>query len=643
MGSDAMASDIDRRADGNGNDAVPFSDTRLENAKERFAKGSLYLLVATVFVVLFGAFVRASLSGDGCGTSWPMCDGGVLPIGAQLKTYIELSHRATSGLLLLGVLGMMIWSFRLFPKGSPVRKASIGAFAFTLVSAAIGAILVLFSLVVEDKSTARAVTMPLHLMNTFALMGALALMAHFARGGRVPSFANQGGMGSAFKWTIGLFFLLGMTGAVSAMGKTAFHAELAMANTFMDRVNMHLGDSAHPVLRGGVLHPLLAMAAGLVLLFTTRLAMERREKNAEVQRWGNWTIWLYVVQMAFGTMNLVMSAPVWMQITHLAIALANWMALVMLAVHSMPKGMDIVHAVVEEQEAEKLPLKELIKAYVALTKPRVISLLLFTTVAAMFIGARGAPSFFLIVIVCLGGYMSAGAANTFNMLVEKDLDEAMERTSKRPTLTHAVSDKAAGIFAASLTVLSTALLWFGAHPLAAVMALCGLLCYVFVYTLWLKRRTWQNIVIGGAAGAFPPLVGYAAVTGDLSPYAWFLFALIFTWTPVHFWALAILIKDDYAKAGVPMLPVVKGDRVTVMQIGLYAVITVLLCLIPLVQGQAGWIYGIGAGLLNLGLLSQCAGLWKRMDREHARGVFKYSMVYLALIFVVIAMDRVWTI
>ncbi|MFM9872842.1 MAG: heme o synthase [Fimbriimonadaceae bacterium] len=636
-----MASDSDRRAGIDSRSENGLGIGVLDIRRNRFAVASIALLFLTVVVILFGAFVRASLSGDGCGTGWPMCENSFVPVGAQLKTYIEASHRISTEILWLIVGGFLIWAYRLFEKGHPARKATLGAFVFTTISGLIGAILVIFKLVTHDTSLARAITMPMHLLNTFALMAALCLMVYFAKGGRVVGFGGHGGLGSAFKWTMGSFFALGMTGAISAMGKTAYATKLASANTFMERVQMHVGSDASPLLKGGLLHPLMAMAAGLVLLFTCRLAMDQRAGNAEVETWSRRTIWLYLGQMAFGTMNLVASAPIWMQLTHLALALANWIALVMLAVYAMPRQLDESRAKAEERVM--VSNRDLIKAYVALTKPRIISLLLFTTVAAMFIGAKGVPPFSLILIVMIGGYMSAGAANTINMLVEKDLDVAMERTASRPTITHVITDRAASIFAAILTIGSTALLWFGAHPLAAIMALCGLLCYVFVYTLWLKRRTWHNIVIGGAAGAFPPLVGYAAVTGNLSAYAWFLFALIFTWTPVHFWALAILIKDDYAKAGVPMLPVVKGDRVTVMQIGLYAVITVLLCIVPLVQGEAGWIYAVGAGLLNLGLLVQCAGLWRNFDKDKARSVFKYSMVYLALIFVVIAVDRVWTI
>lgn len=613
----------------------------------RFANFAALVFGYTVLVVIFGAFVRASLSGDGCGTSWPFCNGGVLPVGRGIATVIEYTHRATSGVLMLMVVGLVIWSRRLWPAKHLVRKAAAWSCAFTMISAAIGAILVIFSFVVHDRSLGRAITMPLHLVNTFLLMGALTMTVYWARGGAAWSFRGvRDGVGSALKWAFGGMFALGMTGAISAMGKTAFSTELKLANTFFERVMMHIGEDAHPVLRGGVMHPLLAMAVGLMVILAARLAMERRE-GPGVRLWANWTVGLYLFQMVFGTANLLMSAPQWMQLVHLALALANWTTLVMLAACALrlplgatPAADTLAVVGTGGAPGEKVGSVPLLKAYVALTKPRVISLLLFTTVAAMFIAARGTPEWWLVLVVCVGGYFSAGAANAFNMVVERDLDVAMERTSSRPTVTHVISSRAALVFAGVSAVGSFVLLWVGASPLAAWMSLCGLLCYVFVYTLWLKRRTWQNIVIGGAAGAFPPLVGYAAVTGDLSPFAWFLFALIFTWTPVHFWALAILIKDDYAKAGVPMLPVVKGDEATVLQIGLYGVITVLLCGVPLVQGQAGWVYGLGAGLLNLGLLAQCASLFREKSKPRARSLFKYSMVYLALIFMVIAVDRV---
>ncbi len=616
-----------------------------------FKKLAVASLLYTIFVVIFGAFVRAGLHGDGCGTSWPICNGQVVPLNAGLTTYVEFTHRVTSGLLLLGVMGMAFWARKLFPHANEIaqhkaiRQATAWTMIFVFVSAIIGAILVINSFVTQDKSLGRAITMPLHLVNTFLLIGAQGLLVFFTRGGSKPTFAGQGGTGTAIKVAMGGLFLLGMTGAISAMGKTAFAGELAVTNGLLDRVNMHVGESAHWILRGGVLHPLMAMSVGLLVVFCCRLVSERRPK-AEVKYWSNMVLGLYVVQMVFGVANLVLSAPLWMQLVHLALALANWLSLVMLAAVALHRDYavftDDAEANARSLSAPKLGPMATVKAYIALTKPRVISLLLFTTVAAMFIATGTAPSLGLVLLVCLGGYMSAGAANTYNMVIERDLDVAMERTASRPTVTHAISNRAALTFATIMAVGSFAMLWIGAHPLAAWMALCGLLCYVFVYTLWLKRRTWHNIVIGGAAGAFPPLVGYAAVTGELSPLAWFLFALIFTWTPVHFWALALLIKDDYAKAGVPMLPVVKGEQVTVVQITLYAVITTLLCFLPVVQREAGLVYLLGSVILNAGLLAQSAALMRNTSREKARSLFKFSMVYLALIFVVIAVDRVWT-
>ncbi|MBB6099613.1 protoheme IX farnesyltransferase [Deinobacterium chartae] len=277
--------------------------------------------------------------------------------------------------------------------------------------------------------------------------------------------------------------------------------------------------------------------------------------------------------------------------------------------------------------------------YLALTKPKVISLLLFTTLAAMFMAARGMPDPLLLLIVSVGGYMSAGAAGVFNMIIDRDIDRKMVRTSKRSTASGKISSRNALIFGSALTVISTALLWGAANLLTAVLALAGLLTYVLVYTLWLKRNTWHNIVIGGAAGCFPPLVGWAAVTGDLNLFAWYLFAIIFFWTPVHFWALALMIKDDYAKVGVPMLPVVHGDRLTVVQIFLYAILTAVLSFFPLFIREAGWIYLVSASILNVLLIVRAVMLYRTINRKRSVSLYLYSMLYLALLFLAMAVDR----
>lgn len=288
-----------------------------------------------------------------------------------------------------------------------------------------------------------------------------------------------------------------------------------------------------------------------------------------------------------------------------------------------------------------LPTTATWRDYLALTKPRIISLLLFTTLTAMFAAADAThhvtPALFL--AVALGGYMAAGAANTLNMIYDRDIDERMKRTSKRPTVTQTIPVRNALAFAILLIVGSCALLWGFANLLTALLSMAGLAFYVVIYTMLLKRRTRHNIVIGGAAGAFPPLVGWAAVAGHLSPMAWLLFAIIFMWTPAHFWALALLIKDDYSEVGIPMLPVVRGDKVTVSQIIGYTLLTIATTLMPLALHATGAIYLIGAGLLNAAFLFYNVKLYLKPERPQAMAAFHFSMLYLALLFLTLALDR----
>ena len=288
--------------------------------------------------------------------------------------------------------------------------------------------------------------------------------------------------------------------------------------------------------------------------------------------------------------------------------------------------------------------RALAKDYFLLTKPRVISLLLLTTWAAMFIADKPGWGWQLFVVTGLGLFMSAGSAHVFNNVYDRDIDGRTNRTASRAVVAGRVSVLHAMVYGFVLGIGAFLLLWFGANLLSACMAMAGLLFYVFIYTIWLKRRTWSNIVIGGAAGAFPPLVGWTAVTGNLNWLAWLLFAIIFLWTPVHFWALAILIKDDYKENGIPMLPVVAGDRATSVQIIYYAIITIAASFLPLIfrDGSvlaAGWFYGVSALLLGGLLMARCILLYKKSDRSNASKLFHYSMLYLALLFIALAVDR----
>ena len=276
--------------------------------------------------------------------------------------------------------------------------------------------------------------------------------------------------------------------------------------------------------------------------------------------------------------------------------------------------------------------------YVRLTKPRVISLLLFTTAGAMFVAARGVPDGWLLFWTLIGGYLAAGGANAINQYVNRDIDERMSRTTERPVVAGRVSPGRALAFGVALGVASALVLGTFANWLAAALALLGLALYVGVYTLWLKRTSIHNIVIGGSAGAVPPLVGWAAVTGNLSLSAWILFAIIFYWTPPHFWALALMLKRDYAAAGVPMLPVVRGESETKRQILLWTLVMIAVTLLPVVAGTAGALYLIAALALGGVFLYLAWRLFRDPGIAWARATFHYSLLYLALIFVALVID-----
>ncbi len=276
--------------------------------------------------------------------------------------------------------------------------------------------------------------------------------------------------------------------------------------------------------------------------------------------------------------------------------------------------------------------------FVSLTKPRIISLLLVTTIAPMFVA--GNPGWMVLLVVTLGGYLMAGGANAVNMYLDRDIDDVMARTKLRPIPSGRMDARAVLAFGIGLATASTWMLAAFVNVLTAALALAGFYFYVFIYTRWLKRSSPQNIVIGGAAGAFPPLVGWAAVTGRLDLTAWFLFLIVFYWTPPHFWALALNKQKDYGTAGVPMAPLVWGERETIAQMWWYTVLLVALTIMPVAFGAFGLVYLAAAVVLGALLLR---GVWRvRVAADYSRPawwVYGYSLLYLALLFVAMAADR----
>ncbi|MBV6522401.1 MAG: Protoheme IX farnesyltransferase [Gemmatimonadaceae bacterium] len=280
----------------------------------------------------------------------------------------------------------------------------------------------------------------------------------------------------------------------------------------------------------------------------------------------------------------------------------------------------------------------LLRDLVALTKPRIISLLLVTTIAPMYVA--GTPSLSLLLLVSIGGYLMAGGANAVNMYLDRDIDDVMARTRLRPIPSGRMEALAVLAFGVALAVAATWLLAQFVNVLTAALALGGFYFYVFIYTRWLKRTSPQNIVIGGAAGAFPPLVGWAAMTGSLDLTAVFLFLMVFYWTPPHFWALALLKQSDYGRAGIPMAPLVWGARETMDQMLWYTLILVAVTVLPVAFGAFGPIYLVAAIVLGAILLR---GVLKVRSAESftqpAWATYKYSLLYLALLFVAMVVDR----
>jgi protoheme IX farnesyltransferase len=292
----------------------------------------------------------------------------------------------------------------------------------------------------------------------------------------------------------------------------------------------------------------------------------------------------------------------------------------------------------EPMSAVRYPMSALVSDFVALTKPRIISLLLVTTIAPMFVAGR--PSWDLVLVVFVGGYLMAGGANAVNMFLDRDIDDRMSRTRLRPLPSGRMQPREALAFGLLLATGATFLLARYVNVLTAMLALGGFYSYVFVYTRWLKRSTPQNIVIGGAAGACPPLVGWAAVTGSIDLTAIYLFLIVFYWTPPHFWALALNKQRDYGRAGVPMAPLVWGEAETKRQMLWYTVILIALTVLPWTMGALGTIYLVCALALGGLLLRGVLRVLQASDFvQPAWSVYKFSLLYLALLFAAMVVDR----
>jgi protoheme IX farnesyltransferase len=359
-----------------------------------------------------------------------------------------------------------------------------------------------------------------------------------------------------------------------------------------------------------------------------------------VTRLAGYAAGLVAVQIGLGLANVANRLSALTVVPHLAVGALLWGTMVALVLHADRFCGTPARDPAEPEPAPARTAGQSARAYFLLTKPRIIELLLVTTVPTMFIAARGVPSPWLMAATLFGGALSAASANVLNCYLDRDIDALMRRTARRPLPAHRVDPGDALRFGLVLGVAGFVWLWAAVNLLSAVLATSAILFYVFVYTLGLKRRSTQNIVIGGAAGAVPVLVGWSAVTGRVELPALVLFAIIFYWTPPHFWALSLRFKDDYAAAGVPMLPVVRGARETSTQILYYTVLLVAVTLLLYPAGRMGALYLAAAVALGGAFIWRALELRRDLDGRRAIRLFSFSNTYLALLFLAMALDAV---
>jgi heme o synthase len=637
----------------------------------RLYRFALATVLSTLALIAIGSLARLHSAGSGCGNDWPRCNGTWLP-PLGWEPLVEYTHRVVAVAVIVFAATTALIAFKtpgLSPKGRLFAAAGLGAI---LVQSVIGGF--------AARWSAPASIAILHLVSAMLFLGfALMTLAAVAAARGTPRWlADLGRTGgtsvdrpfaivAASGAAIALILLIfgASTSATGAIACATWPLCARGADGADAQAVIHLGYRATALLG--------TLAAAGSALFAWR-----RGASATARKLAGAAILLVVLQTGLNGLAAAAGDPFWTSAPHLIVATLFWMTMLGVAVaswaprpgripakhapragngsavstaHDMqfsaPSASDGALALVSPTAALGIGLtpSPLLRArltvadYVALTKPGIMTLLLTTTLCAMLIAARGIPPFWLVAVTMLGGVLAAGGANALNCFIDRDIDAQMARTRNRAIAAGRVSPDAALAFGLTLSVASVLVLGVIVNWTAAALALAGNLFYVFVYTKWLKRSTPYNIVIGGAAGAAPPLVGWAAVTGDLAPLAWGLFAIIFAWTPPHFWALALLKQGDYTRASVPMLPVVSGEAETRRQIVIYTIGLALLC-VALTPLGLGWIYLTSALVLNGIFVWFAIRLYFRPSKRVARQMFFFSLWYLALLFAAAVIDRI---
>lgn len=593
--------------------------------RSRIAFARLALTTAGLTVALFavGGLVRGTGSGLGCST-WPKCEPDSWLPSPTVESFIEYGHRSVAALVGLLIVTQALAAWRYHREERIAFRAAISALPLVLLQGSLGGVVVHTELSPWWLTGHFAVGMTLL---ATVVVGAVA--ARRAARGREDGPAPVG-FARLARWSAASVLLLLLVGTYVR----ATRSGLAFRDwPLMDgRIVPTLGGPGDAMF----LHRVVALVALLLVLWTFVRAMVA-PRVPVLARLAGAALAIMIAQVLVGAAQIWTLLSPWTVTLHVAMAAAMWAVVVALAVIAadMPAAEP---AAPDAARGTTTSAVDRVNAYIRLTKPRIIVLLLVTTVPAMLLAERGLPSIWLILATLVGGAIAAGAANAVNCYLDRDIDEVMGRTRGRPLPAHELPPERALAFGYVLAAISFVFLSITVNVLSAALALSAIAYYVFVYTLWLKRSTVQNIVIGGAAGAIPALVGWAAVRGDVGLPAWILFAIVFMWTPPHFWALAMRFSGDYADAGVPMLPVVRGPEATRRQIVVYTLLTVATSLFLWPVAGTGLLYLVPAIVLGGMFLRHAIALWRDGEAADPMRLFRFSLVYLAALFAAVALD-----
>ncbi|MGZ8514703.1 MAG: heme o synthase [Candidatus Limnocylindrales bacterium] len=614
----------------------------------RFQQLAAISLATALGLVTIGVVVRATDSGLGC-PDWPFCYGQILPPAGDFKAWIEWVHRTIAAVIGFEILGLAVLALRDHRSRVSILWPTLGAVVLVGFQAWLG------RETVRLGNSGESVTA--HLASAMALVGLLVFLtvragypAHLPRRGTSQRFTLLAAFAAAATFAVLLF---GSQVSASESAPLVFADWPLMGGTLLPPLTDLTGAQ--------VLHRWVAAVVGLIVLAVAVAAWRTQRDRRMLARLAVGAAVLFAAQVVIGGAQVLTRLAEWTQTLHLALGATIWATLVGLTATSYYTARSAAGIVAgPDGEAGEISgtrsTGDTVRAYIALTKPRIIELLLVTTVPAMVLatrdlpgagGVRGAVDWAgwgaVVFWTMLGGTLAAGSANAINCYLDRDIDLLMTRTRRRPLPAHQVEPERAVVFGLILGVISIVLMAWFVNLVAAFLTLLAIGFYVVVYTVLLKRTTTQNIVIGGAAGALPPVIGWAAVTGGIGVPALLLFALVFYWTPPHFWALSLRIRKDYAAAGVPMLPVVKGIPETTRQIALYTVLMVAISLVLWAVARMGAIYLGAALVLGAVFLWQAWSLWRRGSSEEASTagairLYKYSISYLSLLFLAVAID-----